>query len=118
MKTEIKVDEALLAGKAVYDNYCLPCHMSNGLGAPGMNPPLAGTDWVLGDKDRLIKVVLQGLSEPVEIQGEIYQNVMASHSFLSDQHVADVLTFVRQSFGNDASEIKPEDVTKVRNSID
>lgn len=118
VKTEIKVDEALLAGKAVYDNYCLPCHMSNGLGAPGMNPPLAGTDWVLGDKDRLIKVVLQGLSEPVEIQGEIYQNVMASHSFLSDQHVADVLTFVRQSFGNDASEIKLEDVTKVRNSID
>ncbi len=118
VKTEIKVDEALLAGKVVYDNYCLSCHMSNGLGAPGMNPPLAGTDWVLGDKDRLIKVVLQGLSEPVEIQGEIYQNIMASHSFLSDQHVADVLTFVRQSFGNDASEIKPEDVRKVRNSID
>ncbi len=117
-KTEIKVDEALLAGKAVYDNYCLACHMSNGLGAPGMNPPLVGTDWVVGDKDRLIKVVLQGLSEPVEIQGEIYQNIMASHSFLSDQQVADVLTFVRQSFGNDASEIKPEEVTKVRNSID
>lgn len=118
VKIEVTIDEDLLAGKAIYDNYCLPCHMSNGLGAPGMNPPLAGTEWVLGDKDRLIKVVLQGLTEPVEIKGEIYQNVMASHSFLSDQHVADVLTFVRQSFGNDASEIKPEEVAKVRSSID
>jgi glucose/arabinose dehydrogenase/mono/diheme cytochrome c family protein len=116
-KVEIAVDEALLPGKAVYDNYCLPCHMSNGSGAPGMNPPLTQTEWVLGDKERLIKVVLQGLNEPVEIQGEIYQNIMASHSFLSDQQVADVLTFVRQSFGNEASEIKPDEVAKVRKSI-
>ncbi len=111
------VSEFLAAGKSVYDSYCLPCHMSNGKGAPGMNPPLVGTEWVLGDKERLIKVVLQGLNEPVEIQGEIYQNVMASHSFLSDQQIADVLTFVRQSFGNDASEITSEDVTKVRAGI-
>ncbi|MCK5702346.1 MAG: PQQ-dependent sugar dehydrogenase [Cyclobacteriaceae bacterium] len=117
VKTEEKVDEALLPGKAVYDSYCLPCHMSNGMGAPGMNPPLVGTDWVLGDKGRLIKVVLQGLDEPIEIQGEIYQNVMASHAFLSDQQIADALTFVRQSFGNDASEVNPEEVSKVRNSI-
>lgn len=110
-------DTKLLAGKTVYNTYCLPCHMSNGKGAPGMNPPLTGTKWVLGNKERLIKVVLQGLSEPVEIQGEIYQNVMASHAFLSDQQIADVLTFVRQSFGNNASEILPEEVTKVRNSI-
>ena len=82
-----------------------------------MNPPLTGTKWVLGNKERLIKVVLQGLSEPVEIQGEIYQNIMASHSFLSDQQIADVLTFVRQSFGNNASDINPEEVTNVRKSI-
>ncbi len=116
-KTEVVVNDALLPGKSVYDNFCLSCHMGNGLGAPGMNPPLVGTDWVLGDKERLIKVVLEGLDQSVEIQGEIYQNVMASHSFLSDQQVADVLTFVRQSFGNDASEIKADEVKKVRNSI-
>jgi glucose/arabinose dehydrogenase/mono/diheme cytochrome c family protein len=112
-----EVSESLLAGKTVYDSYCLPCHMNNGKGAPGMNPPLIGTDYVLGDKERLIKVVLQGLSEPIEIKGEIYQNVMASHSFLSDQQIADVLTFVRQSFGNNASQISPEEVKKVRASI-
>jgi mono/diheme cytochrome c family protein len=91
--------------------------MGNGLGAPSMNPPLAGTEYVLGDKDRLIKVILQGLNEPIEIKGEIYQNVMASHSFLSDQQVADVLSYVRQSFGNDASEVTPEEVKQVRSSI-
>lgn len=115
--TAVEVKEELRAGKMVYDSYCLPCHMSNGKGAPSMNPPLIGTDWVLGDKERLIKVVLQGLSEPVEIKGEIYQNVMASHSFLSDQQIADVLTFVRQSFGNNASKISASEVSKVRNSI-
>jgi mono/diheme cytochrome c family protein len=114
---EKEVAEALLAGERVYDSYCLPCHMGNGLGAPGMNPPLAGTEYVLGDKDRLIKVILQGLNEPIEIKGEIYQNVMASHSFLSDQQVADVLSYVRQSFGNDASEVTPEEVKQVRSSI-
>ena len=113
----IEVNKSLLAGKAVYDNYCLPCHMSNGKGAPGMNPPLTGTEFVLGDKERLIKIVLQGLSEPIEIEGEIYQNVMASHSFLSDQQVADVLSFVRQSFGNNASEIKANEVSDVRSSL-
>ena len=62
----------------------------------------------------MINVVLKGLSEPVEIQGEIYQNVMASHAFLSDQQIADVLTFVRQSFGNNASEITADEVGEVR----
>ncbi len=116
-KEEEVVNESLIAGKTVYDMYCLPCHMSNGTGAPGMNPPLIGTEWVLGDKERLIRVVLLGFSEPVEIQGEIYQNVMASHSFLSDQQIADVLTFVRQSFGNNASEIVPDEVKAVRAKI-
>jgi len=113
-----EVREELLAGKTVYDSYCLPCHMSNGMGAPSMNPPLAGTEYVLGDKERLIKVVLQGLNEPIEIKGEIYQNVMASHAFLSDQQIADVLTYVRQSFGNDASPVTKEEVSTVRSSID
>ncbi len=107
-------NEKLVAGKAVYDSFCQACHMSNGKGAPGMNPPLAGTDWVLGDKERLIKVVLNGLSDPIEIDGEIYQNVMAAQAFLSDQQIADVLTFIRQSFGNDASAITPDEVADVR----
>ncbi len=120
-KIEAKSEEVEIvaheAGEVVYDSYCLPCHMGNGLGAPGMNPPLAGTDWVVGDKDRLIKVILEGLSEAVEIEGEIYQNTMASQAFLSDQQIADVLTFIRQCYGNNATEIFPEEVSKIRKAI-
>jgi len=107
-------DESLTAGKNVYDMYCLACHMSNGKGAPGMNPPLIDTEYVLGDKERLIKIILNGLSDPIEIKGEIYQNIMAPHAYLSDQQISDVLTFIRKSWGNDASEITPEEVSDVR----
>ena len=110
----LELKGTMAAGKTVYDTYCSACHMPNGKGAPGMNPPLSGTDWVLGDRTRLIKVILNGLNEPVEIQGEIYQNIMASHAFLSDQQVADVLTYIRASFGNDADAITKEEVTRVR----
>ena len=112
-----EVPPALMAGKTVYDSYCIACHMHDGKGAPGMNPPLIGTKYVLGDKDQAIKVVLEGLSEPVEIQGETFQNAMPSHAFLSNKQIADVLTFVRQSWGNDAGEITEENVAQVRQSL-
>ena len=108
------VDPALLPGQKVYNTYCLACHQANGKGAPGMNPPLTGTDWVTGDKERLIKVILNGMSDPIEINGETYSNIMASHAFLSDQQIADVLTYIRQSFGNDASEIQVREVAALR----
>lgn len=109
-----EVPAELLAGKKVYDFYCLACHQENGMGVPGMNPPLGGTDWVTGDKARLIGVVLNGLNETIEVNGETYQNAMAAHRHLSDQQIADVLTYIRQSFGNDASEVTPEEVAQVR----
>jgi mono/diheme cytochrome c family protein len=59
-------------------------------------------------------VILNGLNGEIEINGEIYNNVMASHSFLSDQQISDVLTYVRSSFGNDASEVTAEEVAAVR----
>lgn len=111
-----KVDASLLAGKKVYDTYCLPCHQDNGMGVPGMNPPLSQTEWVNGDKERLIKVILNGLDESVEIKGEIYQNAMAPHAFLSDKQIADVLTFVRKSFGNNSSEVTVGEVKEVRSN--
>ena len=78
-----------------------------------MNPTLIQTSFVLGDKSTLIKVLLNGMSE-VEIDGESYYNVMPSFSYLTDTEIANVLTYVRNSFGNKASEIMVEDVTKSR----
>jgi glucose/arabinose dehydrogenase/mono/diheme cytochrome c family protein len=113
-KAEEEIDEALLPGKNVYQTYCAACHMMSGKGAPGMNPPLIATDWVVGDKERLIKVILNGLNEPIEIQGEIYQNIMASHAFLTDQQIADVLSFIRNSWGNKASYVTVDEVAEIR----
>ena len=108
------VPAELLAGKRVYDRYCVQCHMNTGMGAPGMNPPLADVEYVTGDKQRLINIILNGMSEPVEIKGETYNNAMAPHSFLSDQQIADVLTYIRNTFGNKSEAVTPEEVAAVR----
>jgi mono/diheme cytochrome c family protein len=108
------VQESIKRGKGVYETYCLACHQADGGGVPRMNPPLAKTVYVLGDKNRLIGIVLNGMDEPLEIDGETYTNVMASHDFLKDQEIADVLTYVRNSFGNKASAVLPDEVKAVR----
>lgn len=100
-------------GKVVYDTYCLACHMQDGGGAPRMNPPLIKTKFVLGDKKKLIGIVMNGLSG-VEVDGEDYSNVMAPHNFLTDQQIADVLTYVRNSFGNKASAVAVAEVKAAR----
>ncbi len=102
------------SGKVVYETYCLACHQASGRGVPGMNPPLVKTDWVLGDKTRLIGVVLNGLNDAIEIDGDTYDNAMPAHAFLTDRQVADVLTYVRSHFGNKAPAVTPEEVATVR----
>lgn len=102
-------------GKKVYDSFCLVCHMADGSGVPGMHPPLIQTEWVTGDKNRLIDITLNGMSGKIEVNGETYNSIMPPHSHLTDKQIADVLTYVRQSFGNNASEITVEEVQKVRN---
>lgn len=101
-------------GKAVYIKYCLTCHQADGGGVPNMNPPLIKTSYVLGDKARLIKVLLNGFSENVDIDGESYSNVMPAHDFLKDQEIAAVLTYVRKNFTNKAGAISTAQVKAVR----
>lgn len=108
------VQESIKRGKLVYETYCLPCHQADGGGVPRMNPPLVKTSYVLGDKKRLIGIVLNGMDEPLEIDGETFTNIMAPHDFLKDQEIADVLTFVRNSFGNKASAVLPGEVKTAR----
>ncbi|WP_240534765.1 c-type cytochrome [Pedobacter aquae] len=108
------MQNAINNGKAVYTQYCAVCHQADGLGVPGLNPPLSKTVYVLGDQTRLINIVLKGLSEGVEIDGETYSNVMPAMGFLTDQQVADVLTYVRNSFQNKASAITAAQVKVVR----
>ncbi len=101
-------------GKIVYEKNCLSCHQADGSGVPRMNPPLRKTSWVTGDKQRLITIILKGMDEPLEINGEDFYNVMAPHDFLKDQEIADVLSYVRNSFGNKSSIVNVTEVRAVR----
>lgn len=103
-------------GEDIYKKHCLACHQTNGSGNPGMYPPLDNTEMVNGEKEELIKVILNGLTGEIEVKGEIYNQVMVPHNFLSDHEIADLLTYVRNSFGNSSSRIKKEEVAAVRNS--
>ena len=107
------VAAALLAsGKSVYAQNCLTCHMADGLGVDGLNPPLVKTDYVLGDKKRLVNVLLNGL-QGVEVNGERYGNVMPAQE-LTDAQMAAVLTYVRNAFGNKGSAVTVGEVQAVR----
>jgi cytochrome c oxidase cbb3-type subunit 2 len=115
------------AGKEVYmkaatgGGMCFTCHQQNGQGLAGQFPPLAGSDWVLGDKSRLIKISMYGLMGEIEVNGEKYNNVMAPPGIppgsLSDEQIANVLTYIRNDWGNSASAVSPEEVATVRASL-
>ena len=104
----------LQGGAKVYQQYCSACHQMNGRGASGRFPPLADIDWVTGNKERLIKIVLNGMEGSLIINDEVYNGVMPQHSFLKDTEIAQVLTYIRSSFGNEASEIVESEVTDLR----
>jgi len=109
------IDKAIMdRGKKVYIQYCMACHQVDGGGVPGLNPPLEKTPHVLGSKTTLIRIILKGMDTHEEIEGEIYSNVMAPHNHLTDQQIGDVLTYIRNSFGNKAVAITPGDVKYVR----
>jgi len=105
---------SMARGKIVYTSVCLACHMADGGGVPNMNPPLANTSYALGNKAALIKIVLHGFNEDVAINGKTYSNTMTAHDDLNDRQIADVLTYVRRSFGNRASAFKAAEVSEVR----
>ena len=101
-------------GKKVYNAFCITCHQADGGGVPQLNPPLQKTAYVLGSKTKLIRVILKGMDSHEEIDGETYSNTMAPFNYLTDQQIADVLTYVRNSFGNKATVVTPGDVKYVR----
>jgi mono/diheme cytochrome c family protein len=105
-----KLQASIARGKIVYVARCLTCHQIDGGGVQNMNPPLIKTKWVLGDKSQLIQIVLKGLNTGVTIDEIDYHNVMASHKDLTDLQIADVLTYVRNSFGNNAKVVTEAEV--------
>lgn len=106
---------SLNRGKNIYLLRCLACHQADGGGVPHLNAPLDGASAVVGkDKAKLIKIVLKGMSDRVEIDGEYYSNNMLALADLSNQEIADVLTYVRNNWTNKASAVTLAEVKAVR----
>ena len=104
---------SIAAGELVYTQFCVSCHLPDGGGVENLNPPLIKTAFINGDKTRLITTILNGMSQ-VEINGERYNNVMPAFNYLTDKQVADVLTYVRNSFGNKKPAVMVADVKQAR----
>lgn len=113
--------DPLVLGKSVYATVCATCHQPTGLGLPPAFPPLAGSEWVAGSEDRMIRIVLHGLLGPVKVKGVEFNGAMppagpGSGFNLSSEKVAAVLTYVRQEYGNGASAVTAAKVAEVRSA--
>ena len=103
------------------DGFCSTCHQSDGKGLKSVGyPPLAGSRWVLEDEERLIKLTLKGLYGPIEVLGESYDSKVPMTPYeglVNDQEMADVLTYIRNAFGNKAAPISASKVAQVRAAV-
>ncbi|MFM2383300.1 MAG: hypothetical protein RL515_1287 [Verrucomicrobiota bacterium] len=107
-------DEQLKRGAAVYARTCIACHQPTGLGLPPVFPPLANAPIVAGNPELPVKFILQGLMGPITVNGMTYNSMMPPVAGLSDADIADVLTYVRQSFGNKANAVTADQVKAIR----
>lgn len=114
--TKKTMSKPMVAGQMVYLQFCIACHMENGEGVPSLYPTLVNTDWVLGDKNRLIGTVIHGIEGSIKVNGEDYNNIMAKLDYLQDKQIAEVLTYVRTNFGNNGTAITEIDVRAARSA--
>ena len=110
-------DDASL-GENLYIQHCASCHQINGKGLEGLIPPLAETQWVTGSIDRLAAIVLKGTSEAIEVNEVMYEQEMPGYaSSLEDENIAQILTYIRSHFGNDASAVLQAEVGEARKGL-
>jgi mono/diheme cytochrome c family protein len=120
----VKIDPLVL-GKKQFDTVCVTCHQATGLGMPGIYPPLAGSEWVNGSPERIIRIVLYGLKGDVHVEGHdfnaaampVFGQVAGSAYNWNDEKIAAVLTYVRQAFGNKSGPITTDQVGAVHKAV-
>lgn len=96
---------------------CGACHQATGEGLPGAFPPLAGSEWVTGDPETMVRIVLNGLSGPITVKGQTYNSMMPPPPGLDDAKIAQILTFVRGHFNNKAPAVDVAQVSALRASL-
>src|SRR5213595_3159142 len=106
-------------GKKIFAANCQTCHQANGLGVPGQYPPLAGSEFTTGGSRRPAEIVMKGLQGPVTVKGQKYGTAVMQpwDKTLTDQKIADVLTYERSEWGNSASPVTAEQVAALRKEL-
>ena len=118
-QTNTKLLAASVArGKTVYLQRCMVCHQADGGGVPKLNAPLDGSTAVNGTNiAKLVKNIVKGLNDRIEIDGELYENAMPAAADLTDTQIADVLTFIRSSWSNKAGPVTALQVKQIRTKL-
>jgi nitrite reductase (NO-forming)/hydroxylamine reductase len=112
-----QMSDVLAAGETVYLGNCAACHQPTGTGLPGAFPPLAGSDYLDGDRKNVLAAALFGLSGPITVNGVDYNGVMPSMGYLSDQDLAAALTYVLNSWGNSGAAVSVAEVSALREQL-
>jgi cytochrome c len=102
------------SGKGIYIKYCMTCHQSDGGGVPQMYPPVNKSNFVIGDKNKLIKILFNGVSGEIEVNGEVYDQTMPKFDYLTNEQIANVLTYIRSNYNNSNQKITSNDVLMMR----
>jgi mono/diheme cytochrome c family protein len=100
-----------------YETVCQACHQADGKGMPGAFPPLAGSSWMTGDPETPVRIVLLGLSGPIEVNGAQFNAVMPPPPAMTDEKIAEAISHARTSWGNSASKVDAAFVKQVRDSL-
>jgi mono/diheme cytochrome c family protein len=101
-------------GKILFAGSCAACHQLHGMGMDGLAPPLVDSEWVLGSEERLVRIVLNGLTGPIRVKGAGWHLDMPSMGIFDDEQIAGILTYIRREWENGGAPVKPESVRKIR----
>ena len=108
-----ELKESMARGAAIYDDFCMSCHLPNGKGVPDVYPPLADSDYLMKKRQESIKAVKYGLSGEITVNGVKYNSAMAALG-LYDEEVADVMNYILNSWGNaDGKMVTVDEVSKI-----
>ena len=118
-KEALRLERKIESGEKIFSVRCASCHQSNGLGIQGQYPPLAGSKWVTSDPALLSNIIIKGLKGEIIVKGEVYGTSAAVNMAavpINDREIANVTTYVRNAWGNSASEITEDEVSSIRQS--
>ena len=101
-------------GRVLFTGICAACHQPHGLGLEGVAPPLVDSEWVLGSEQRLVRIVLHGLTGPLSVKGRSYRLDMPALGAFTDEQISGILTYMRREWEHHAAPVEPETVKAIR----